>query len=223
MKNKTVLFFDFYGTLVKPSSIWSRAICVVAQKNGYSVDQSLIREQLDGFTWDYPENDYTHLTNPDNWWDHTNKAFEAVLLKNNIKKDLVKDIRSLVIAKENYTPFDDTITVLNYLKNKGYTLAVLSNNFPELYDVLKELEMDIFFDKCLVSSLVGYEKPHKEIFNFAKRQYPDINNFYMIGDNPVADIKGAKDCGFSTILVNNTSISEADYTFSSLSGLLQIF
>ena len=29
----------------------------------------------------------------------------------------------------------------------------------------------------------------------------DISRFYMIGDNPVVDIKGANDSGFESILV----------------------
>jgi HAD superfamily hydrolase (TIGR01456 family) len=52
-----------------------------------------------------------------------------------------------------------------------------------------------------------YGKPSRKIFEFAKKQIEennkniDITNFYMIGDNPPVDIKGANDSGFVSILV----------------------
>ena len=53
-----------------------------------------------------------------------------------------------------------------------------------------------------------YVKPSKLIFNYAKektvKNYPYIliSNYYMIGDNPEIDIKGANECGIHSILVS---------------------
>ena len=54
-----------------------------------------------------------------------------------------------------------------------------------------------------------YGKPEKKTFDFAKQRLQkaaedadiSISNFYMIGDNPHADIKGGNDNECETILV----------------------
>lgn len=56
-----------------------------------------------------------------------------------------------------------------------------------------------------------YGKPHRNTFEYCKRaleekakaQGIEISKFYMIGDNPSGDIKGANDMGWSTILVKS--------------------
>lgn len=55
-------------------------------------------------------------------------------------------------------------------------------------------------------NFVDYGKPSKIIFNYAKKEIEKANpghqyNYYMIGDNPEVDIKGANDSGFHSILV----------------------
>ena len=48
----------------------------------------------------------------------------------------------------------------------------------------------------------------------------------MIGDNPVDDIKGAKECGFDTILVNDRhpdySGEYCDYICKTLTDMLDV-
>ncbi len=50
----------------------------------------------------------------------------------------------------------------------------------------------------------GYEKPRKEIFEYAilNAGKPEIR--YMIGDNPIADYEGGFKAGMIPILVHNT-------------------
>ena len=57
--------------------------------------------------------------------------------------------------------------------------------------------------------IIRYGKPEKNTFEFAKRrlrkqaaeQGVEISNFYMIGDNPHADIKGGNENGCESVLV----------------------
>ena len=105
-------------------------------------------------------------------------------------------------------------TFREYIWDKNF---ILSNNFPELGRLIKDLGLNEFFSGCLISSNIGYEKPRIEIFQYAIKaaQQPDI--CYMIGDNPVADIFGGKRAGMHTILVHNQSkVLEADHKCSSL-------
>ena len=44
----------------------------------------------------------------------------------------------------------------------------------------------------------------------------------MVGDNPIADVTGAKNAGMTAILVHKGCPSNADYTFDNLTDILQI-
>ena len=79
-----------------------------------------------------------------------------------------------------------------------------------------------------MSEAVGHRKPDKEIFEFACRKIgADISNSIFVGDNPVADMKGAKNAGMKTIYVPSDDKHElceyADSTFYDLSDLVGYF
>ena len=113
------------------------------------------------------------------------------------------------------------MAVLEKAKEKGHTNIILSNNFPELEVITDALGITKFFDKLIVSGLVGYDKPRKEIFDIAKSFYPG-EDFVMIGDNPVADIVGGKAAGMTTVLVHKGYDKNADYCFDNLLDICSI-
>ena len=81
------------------------------------------------------------------------------------------------------------------------------------------------FDCVVVSEAVGFRKPDKAIFKLAcEKVNAAINTSVFIGDNPVADIKGAKDAGMMTVYVPATDEYEdcayADETYAELGELV---
>ncbi|MBQ2278170.1 MAG: HAD family hydrolase, partial [Clostridia bacterium] len=69
-------------------------------------------------------------------------------------------------------------------------------------DAIRMLGLGEFFTAYFVSGAVGYDKPRTEIYLHALREMENPENAYMIGDNPVADIKGAKLAGLKTVWVH---------------------
>ena len=53
---------------------------------------------------------------------------------------------------------------LKTLRDRGYELAVLSNNDSRLRTVLADLQIDQVFHHLFISSEMGCEKPDPEIF-----------------------------------------------------------
>ena len=99
---------------------------------------------------------------------------------------------------------------------------VLSNNYPELTEVIERLGLKPYFREIFVSGRIGYEKPRPELFAYALERagYPDVA--YMVGDNPVADIQGANAAGMRTAFVHKDEPSEANWNFASLSLLRDV-
>lgn len=157
----------------------------------------------------------------------TSRQYKDVLKKNNIdKKDLKlinKAFRYNVINFE-YKLYSDSESILSYCKSKGYNNYILSNNFPELVQVIERFNLEKYFADYFISSNIGYEKPRIEIFEYAinKANYPGV--CYMIGDNPIADIQRGKNACLNTILVHNNSIDDLtnNYYCESLTDIKKI-
>ena len=128
----------------------------------------------------------------------------------------------MILDISKYNLYDDTVFTLEKAKELGYKNYVVSNNYPELLDTMKKLKMDGYFQECISSGKIGYDKPRKEIFEYVLKiaQYPDI--CYMIGDNPISDIQGAKAMGIPTIFVHREAECDADYKFSNLKDIVSI-
>ncbi len=129
---------------------------------------------------------------------------------------IYQDMENLLL---NYLPFvycAETSGVLDHLKQKkNLTLSVLSNTGfikgVTLRKVLKELELDNYFDFQLYSDETGLSKPNVDLFKLMLRavdenkKVPEIKlkEIIHIGDNPKADIEGAEAVGISSLLINS--------------------
>ncbi len=82
-----------------------------------------------------------------------------------------------------------------------------------------------FFDVIVLSSEIGFEKPHKKIFEIALKEM-GIDNPQMaihVGDCLYADVKGAQHAGIVPILFDPLGIKKADcVTVRALSELPEL-
>ncbi|GEN69089.1 HAD family hydrolase [Chryseobacterium rhizosphaerae] len=110
-----------------------------------------------------------------------------------------------VIIFENIHDFFDDI------KNQGKTINVLSNTgFIKGKTMRKFLiheNLDQYIDFHIYSDEINCSKPNPLIFQEVKNKIKDqdipMHQILHIGDNPVADYKGAKDFGFSAYLLKH--------------------
>ncbi len=224
---KKALFWDFDGTLVHSPSLWSasvlRAIRTLRPESGIELED--IRARMhEAYPWDMPHIDYSELTGQ-KWWGHMFRRFSAVYTALGIDEKAAEEasrlVRIYILDPEQYLLYDDTVETLAACLRKGYENYVLSNNYPELPDIIRQLGIARYFAGYIVSGSYGYDKPRPELFEVALRAagYPDI--CYMIGDNPSADIAGGRAAGMRTILVHRhmERRAEADYAFEDLADI----
>lgn len=223
-----ILFWDFDGTLVHSTPLWSNSVFTALKtvdKNTSVAFSDLRSCMASGFTWHTPNEDYRSLTG-DKWWEFMNVKIKGDYIYLGVDPDAAdkasKMVRRIIKEKDNYKLYPDTIPTLKAVINKGHKNVILSNNYPDLTDVLKKLHLDTYFDNYIISAMVGYDKPRTEIFEIAKGLYPNDTDFIMIGDNPHADIIGGKNAGMKTILVHNEKNNTADYCFDNLQSILEI-
>ncbi|KMY52777.1 HAD family hydrolase [Bacillus sp. FJAT-27231] len=107
-----------------------------------------------------------------------------------------------------YSPFlyDDTIEVLDKLKENDFRLLLLTNGAPSLQ--LEKLtmtpELVPYFEHIVISGNFGFGKPDPSIFAHAlKLMDVSPEDAIMIGDNLGTDILGATRVGMDSILIDH--------------------
>ncbi len=236
LNEETAVFWDFHGTLTKPDNQWLDSSLLLIQTHypKININEEIIEENFGGKGlpwWTYPSRDTRHLIENDGWWKSCNEEFVKNFMGCGLNKEqaefLAPKIREYVVDINNHILYDDTIKVLTTLKQRGYKNYLLSNNFPELYEMVEEMGISHLFEGKVVSAKIGYDKPRKEIFDYAKSLAKDAKRFIMVGDNPVDDMQGGKNAGLTTIFLNerqrkNFVKDDMDYICESLTEILEV-
>ena len=90
----------------------------------------------------------------------------------------------------------------------------LISNFtyaPVIHNSLRRIDIQTYFNAIVISEENGWRKPKPQIFQEAlKRLQVNVQNAIFIGDNPIEDIKGAKETGLKTVFVTSQFNSKKD-------------
>jgi FMN phosphatase YigB (HAD superfamily) len=102
-------------------------------------------------------------------------------------------------------PFPGVIKTLDFLKDEGYTLVLTSNHSwaPNGWDVLHKHNLKSYFDQIIFSGDLGWRKPSSRVFSAAISglSYRSKENVIHVGDEIIADIKGALSFGIKALWV----------------------
>lgn len=222
-----VIFWDFDGTLAHSKALWTNSVLKALER--FRPEAAVTFDQVrplmrDGYPWDVPDPDYIPLTGGD-WWAFMERRFlqvyRAVGLPEDVARQAAPAVREEILRVENYHLFDDSVAALEQCRRWGCRNILLSNNYPELEGVMARLGLLPYFEGLVVSGVVGWDKPRPQIFRHALGLAGPGARCLMVGDNPVADVEGAKACGIPAALVHRPAESRADYYADTLTELLE--
>tara|TARA_B110001452_G_scaffold156989_1_gene130638 strand:- start:6205 stop:6909 length:705 start_codon:yes stop_codon:yes gene_type:complete len=138
---------------------------------------------------------------------------------------LYDEMENLVMSYPPVILSQKIVPILQILKEKNKTVSLLSNTgFIEgktINKILKKLDLVKYFDFEIYSDQQNLSKPNKKLFEIVFRKTNRIYNnsiktkdIMHIGDNPIADIQGAQNCGMSTFLVSDDHSFEKLYLYA---------
>lgn len=236
LNDKPTLFWDFHGTLTLHLHQWTDCAYQLIHDNfpQYDVTMEKVCDELDGqcLPW------YTHedrdtrdlLEIEDGWWKSCNEELLKMFMRCGLTQEEAESIylkvREYLVAPENNPLYDDTKMVLETLKERGYKHYLISNNYPELDVLMDQLDLSKYFEAQVISGKIGFDKPRKEIYEYALELAGNPEDRYMIGDNLKDDVHGSKACGFKTIFMDlrgNRSDDKCDHTVYEIKEILDIF
>jgi HAD superfamily hydrolase (TIGR01549 family) len=95
----------------------------------------------------------------------------------------------------NAVLFDDVKELLDDLRLLGIPTAIVTDLTAQIqFRKVVYFGLDRYFDYIVTSEEAGYDKPHAAPFQIAlEKMAPKGDCIWMIGDNPVNDIRGARE------------------------------
>lgn len=213
-----VVFWDFDGTLARREGMWRSclltALATVSPDHGLTHDD--IRPGLrNGFPWHRPDIPHPELSGSgDAWWEALDPLLVGVFRRAGVADEAAAAaahlVRTTYTEPQFWQVYPDVLGALTSLRRDGWRHIVLSNHVPELPRLVDSLGLDGLVDDVITSACVGYEKPHPEIFAYARRR-AGSGPLWMVGDNPVADVQGATAAGIAAILVRDSEEHNLDW------------
>lgn len=100
-------------------------------------------------------------------------------------------------------PFDCTRSLPLALREMGYKVGLVTNgNTEPQRSKLRLLDLEDAFDDILVTGEFGVHKPSVEPFlEEAKRLGLDPSELLYVGDNPLNDVEGSRNAGYTPVWV----------------------
>lgn len=206
------ILFDFGGTLMYGRRNWSPIVAKADDVLANHIRSQGMEVNLNTFSTEFRKrlDDYFKQREQD-LLETTYTFVLRELLNDKGYDDLDSDILRgaldalFSITQENWILEEDAIPTLEILREKGYSLGIVSNagDDTDVQQLAQGFGITKFFDFILTSAACSYRKPHPRIFELA------LSNWYclpveavMVGDNLDADIRGAKEAGLYSVWIS---------------------
>ena len=153
------------------------------------------------------------------------RYYRYLIIEEGITKDV--ETRAELLFEELWCNgdrvlFSETIEVLEYFKNHGYKMGVISDTSPSLEYTLQQLGISKYFTSFTASSLVGAGKPSQIIFNAALDAQGVTAEESIYVDDYKVEADGARKQGFTSFLIDRTGKNKDKWTISSLKQLVEL-
>jgi len=230
--NPQVIFFDAAGTLIEVRGSVGEIYCRFARRYGVEaqpdeIQQSFIHSFSDqsglaplAFPANTPETELKALEY--GWW---RDLVMAVFAGRDFPRfdRFFAEVFEFFRSDEAWVVFDDVEPALAALSERGLRLGVISNFDSRLFDLLRVLGLDGYFDSVHISTRVGAAKPDPAIFRAALDHHSvEPRQAMHIGDSWREDVEGAAKVGIQTIFLDRDGATADNQPAIRITNLIQL-
>lgn len=120
--------------------------------------------------------------------------------------------------------YEDAKSCLEYFRGSGLRMALISNWDKRLRPLLRNLEIDQFFDHIEVSAESGIHKPSPEIFHHTAAALGlSPGEILHVGDSYKEDVCGARNAGIHAVWLRRNAEEPRAGEVSNLVELVRLF
>ncbi len=208
-----VLTVDAAGTLIQPWPSVGAVYGKTARERGIMVDDIDINTRFYEVFGKAQKNKKITMGEEKKFW---SEVVQGVFRPFADKKDiysLFDVLWDLFAEGKHWRLANEAESTLRKLLERGYRLAVLSNNDSRLRSVLEDHGISDLFDYIFISSELGVEKPELDIFRIVEKKMDEKPaSFLHLGDSHSRDFLGAKSAGWSALLYGKPILEKSQIT-----------
>ena len=207
---------DVGGTLIAPWPSVGHVYAAVASRHGLQLSPEVLNRQFIA-AWRARKDFSQTLAGWSELVDQTFAGLVEIPPSQSFFPELFKEFS----AAQSWRIYDDVLPCLEQLRRRGLKVGAISNWDRRLRPLLKEMELDTWFDAIVISGEEGVAKPYAAIFQRAAEQLQVEPAFILhIGDSRVEDFEAAQAAGFQALLLRRGKPPRADQQISSLAEAL---
>jgi putative hydrolase of the HAD superfamily len=229
MRNYDAVFFDAANTLLYPYPSVGEIYAEIASRYGVITDGATVQRAF-GKSWAKVQTSARNdplrygVGEPDGrrfWRTLVYDVFNQIALPDTFDA-FFEELYLLFAQPSVWRLFPECREVLQTLREQGYIVGIISNWDTRLFDILHGFDLMPYFEHVSISAVVGWEKPHREIF----RRATDAVNVVParalhIGDSLQADVIGAQQAGLQPLWLQRQKASVSEHpTIHSLHGVV---
>jgi putative hydrolase of the HAD superfamily len=219
MHNYDAVFFDAANTLLYPFPSVGEIYAEVAGRYGVTTSGAVVQgafRRAWGTTQRLAQHDPVRygVGEPDGrrfWHTLVHEVFTQIALPQDF--DTFFDELYWLFARPSvWRLYPECLAVLRTLQQHGYIVGVISNWDIRLLDLLQGLELMPYVQHVSISAVVGWEKPHVEIFQHATTAVAVAPARALhVGDNLHADVEGAQQAGLQPLWLQREATTAGAY------------
>jgi putative hydrolase of the HAD superfamily len=205
------VFFDAAGTLFQLRESVGESYAQVARRHGFKLDPVATNLAFHKAWKSMPEPGspigHEQDTSEKAWWRavvvEVLNQFPGLEIPS--VEDYFEDLFAFYASASVWHTYPETVGVLEALRQRALPCFVLSNFDARLLPVLEGLGLAEHFDGVFYSGQIGHAKPSAKVFTYAleKAKMP-AQACLHVGDDPIADWKGARDAGLQVFELDRT-------------------
>jgi len=211
--NATVrmVFFDVGGTVLRVQPSVGEVYSRTAADHGFDVESGWLGERFKAAWKESIRRSWarSHVCSGeilrDEWFTVVRDTFGSSVPDPHLRP-LFEDLYEKFVSASAWSLVAGARETFERLRSWGIRLGVLSNWDSRLPRTLEQLGLDHYFEVVVISYEVGYEKPHRKIFDEAVRRAGEPPARVLhVGDSWESDIEPARQYGLRTLWVASES------------------
>lgn len=144
------------------------------------------------------------------FYNYYKKALEDINYSDISDELLSQMSKSITYDNNRYTFYGDVKEALETLSKK-YKLVILSDNFPSIKRILKDMDLDKYFNPMIISTFYGYRKKDKILFEILRNDIQNKEGTAIFIDDSENNLDIAKEYKLTPIRMDRNKNSNSKY------------
>lgn len=227
---RTVMF-DAAHTLLDPHPPSARVYAQFGARHGYRVTEGALAAALKPLWWSLrSEKEALTMASGTSeeferaWWrELVDRAFRDAGEERGIGDACFQELYEHFGTGPAWRVFEDVRPTVRELNRRGVRLGILSNFDSRLRGVLRDHALESEFHSLTISSEVGWEKPHPNIYMLALEAAGALaGETLMVGDDWHHDVEGPRTAGMESVWLRRSGPPDPRPSVSTLTALLDL-